>query len=67
VDGLPVKLDGINYLTPGTHKISFVLDGHEITDNIIVPKVGKHFNLMISRKNYYDSSYNSSDDDLSSY
>jgi TonB family protein len=58
VDGLPVKLDGINYLTPGTHKISFVLDGHEITDNIIVPKVGKHFNLMISRKNYYDSSYN---------
>ncbi len=58
VDGVPAKLDGVNYLTPGAHKISFVLDGHEITDNIIVPKVGKHFNLMVSRKNYYGSSYN---------
>lgn len=58
VDGLPAKLDGVNYLTPGTHKISFFIDGHEITDNIIVPKVNKHFNLMVSRKNYYESSNN---------
>lgn len=48
VDGIPAKLDGVNYLTSGTHKISFVIDGHEITDNIIVPKVSKHFNLIMS-------------------
>lgn len=47
VDGLPAKLDGVNYLTPGTHKIQFTINGKLCHDEIVVHKVEKHFNLIV--------------------
>lgn len=48
IDGKLASMTGNSYLTPGIHNIAFTTkNGDKFTDKINVPRVGKHFNLIV--------------------